>query len=153
MPSVAVSIDSSFPLIAGFFALGAAGLALCENTPSSVHGDNIEDAPISLDHLPIYTSEEVAKNNGDNGTPIWMSYGGMVYDVTKFVANHPGGSEKILQAAGNVSLIKVYSFEAEITHSHKVESSNSVNRTVLVHLSSALCVRPANETYGTHGYW
>ena len=31
---------------------------------------------------------------------IWVTYGGMVYDITDFVANHPGGSEKIILAAG-----------------------------------------------------
>ena len=33
------------------------------------------------------------------------SYGGVVYDVTNFVANHPGGSEKILLAAGSVRFL------------------------------------------------
>ena len=53
----------------------------------------------------IFTSAQVAENNGENGKPIWMSYGGNVYDVTDFVPNHPGGSEKIMLAAGGVSLI------------------------------------------------
>lgn len=30
-----------------------------------------------------------------------MSYGGVVYDVTQFIPNHPGGTEKILTAAGS----------------------------------------------------
>ena len=34
-----------------------------------------------------------------------FSYGGVVYDVTNFVANHPGGSERILLAAGSVSFL------------------------------------------------
>jgi sulfite oxidase len=55
--------------------------------------------------LPIFSSKEVAKNNGENGKPIWVTYGGNVYDITDFVNNHPGGSEKILQAAGSVSLL------------------------------------------------
>ena len=29
-----------------------------------------------------------------------MTYKGNVYDITEFVANHPGGSEKIILAAG-----------------------------------------------------
>ena len=32
-----------------------------------------------------------------------MSYGGIVYDVTDFIHNHPGGSERIMLAAGSVS--------------------------------------------------
>ena len=44
---------------------------------------------------PVYTSDQVAENDGTDGKPIWMSYGGVVYDVTDFIANHPGGSEKV----------------------------------------------------------
>ena len=96
--------DFTFSL-AALLTFGTVTLASCENTPSGVDKDNIEDAPTSLDHLPEFTSEQVAKNNGENGTPIWVSYGGMVYDVTDFISNHPGGSEKIMQAAGNVSVL------------------------------------------------
>jgi Cytochrome b5-like Heme/Steroid binding domain len=94
-----------FPIVS-MLALATTAAAVvyvtCENTPFAVDKDDIENSPLSLDNLPEYTSEDVAKNNGENGTPIWMSYGGVVYDVTKFVANHPGGMEKIMQAAGNV---------------------------------------------------
>eukprot|EP00934_Nitzschia_sp_Nitz4_P003542 Nitzschia sp. Nitz4//scaffold320_size20398//10095//12176//NITZ4_008677-RA/size20398-augustus-gene-0.2-mRNA-1//1//CDS//3329547756//3532//frame0 len=73
-------------------------------TPSQVAkeeyptGDEYED---KLDNFPIFTSEQVAENDGTDGKPIWMTYGGVVYDVTDFIANHPGGSEKILLAAGS----------------------------------------------------
>ena len=49
---------------------------------------------------PEFTSKQVASNNGKDGKPIWMTYAGNVYDVSKFVQNHPGGSERILLAAG-----------------------------------------------------
>mmetsp|Transcript_9335 Transcript_9335/g.15450 ORF Transcript_9335/g.15450 Transcript_9335/m.15450 type:complete len:763 (-) Transcript_9335:174-2462(-) len=57
------------------------------------------------DNLPTYTMSQVSNYNGQLSPTnphkrIWMSYGGMVYDVTEFVANHPGGSEKILMGAG-----------------------------------------------------
>jgi predicted heme/steroid binding protein len=55
-----------------------------------------------IDKFPVYTSDQVAVNDGQDGKPIWMSYGGVVYDVTNFIPNHPGGSEKILMAAGTV---------------------------------------------------
>jgi hypothetical protein len=32
-------------------------------------------------------SEQVCRNNGEDGKPIWMTYGGVVYDVTNFVYN------------------------------------------------------------------
>ena len=51
--------------------------------------------------LPVITADQVAENNGEDGKPVWMSYGGHVYDVTDFIKNHPGGSEKILMAAGS----------------------------------------------------
>ncbi|CAJ1968213.1 unnamed protein product [Cylindrotheca closterium] len=51
--------------------------------------------------MPVYTMKQVAVNNGENGKPVWMTHGGNVYDVTNFIANHQGGSEKIMQAAGS----------------------------------------------------
>lgn len=45
--------------------------------------------------------DQVSVNNGDDGAPVWMTYGGYVYDVTDFIANHPGGDEKIRLAAGS----------------------------------------------------
>jgi hypothetical protein len=56
----------------------------------------------SSQNLPVFTAKQVALNNGENGKPVWMTHGGNVYDVTQFIQNHPGGSEKILQAAGSV---------------------------------------------------
>jgi cytochrome b involved in lipid metabolism len=55
-----------------------------------------------VDKLPIYTSDQVAERNGEDGKPVWMSYGGVVYNVTDFVQNHPGGSNMIMMAAGSV---------------------------------------------------
>ncbi|KAL3816296.1 hypothetical protein ACHAXA_008104 [Cyclostephanos tholiformis] len=53
------------------------------------------------DQLPTYTMAQVSKNNGKGPDKrVWMTYGGCVYDVTDFIANHPGGSQKILLAAG-----------------------------------------------------
>ena len=34
------------------------------------------------------------------GDQIWISYQDSVYDITEFVKNHPGGSEKLMMAAG-----------------------------------------------------
>ncbi|XP_044169226.1 sulfite oxidase-like [Acropora millepora] len=48
---------------------------------------------------PVFTSEEVSEHNSlDKG--IWVTYKGQVYDITEFVASHPGGPSKILLAAG-----------------------------------------------------
>lgn len=72
-------------------------------TPAHVAKENFQDVVNShdVDSMPIYSLEEVSKNNGENGKPVWMTYGGVVYDVTDFIPNHPGGSEKIMTAAGS----------------------------------------------------
>lgn len=97
--------DAPKMLLAGFaMALTAATVAFCERvTPVGVASEDFEAVQKShdIDTMPVYSLADVAKNNGENGTPIWMSYGGIVYDVTDFVANHPGGSEKIMTAAGS----------------------------------------------------
>ena len=72
-------------------------------TPAQVSVEDFEklrDAQ-DIDALPVYTMAQVSANNGQNGKPMWMTYGGIVYDVTTFIANHPGGSEKISEAAGS----------------------------------------------------
>eukprot|EP00931_Biecheleriopsis_adriatica_P052430 TRINITY_DN30497_c0_g1_i2.p1 TRINITY_DN30497_c0_g1~~TRINITY_DN30497_c0_g1_i2.p1 ORF type:complete len:650 (+),score=127.59 TRINITY_DN30497_c0_g1_i2:53-2002(+) len=48
---------------------------------------------------PVYSQEEVAKHTTPE-TGIWVSYKDGVYDITDFVANHPGGKDKIMLAAG-----------------------------------------------------
>jgi hypothetical protein len=102
------SSEDFFPVVTllafSTVAFSTVAFASCETTPAGVDQDNVDDAP-SLENLPEFTSEQISENNGENGSPVWMSYGGMVYDVTKFVANHPGGSEKIMQASGTVRVI------------------------------------------------
>eukprot|EP01080_Neovahlkampfia_damariscottae_P003201 gene3201-5517_t len=49
-------------------------------------------------NLPYYTSEEIKKHNNKEDR-IWVTFKDGVYDITDFVAIHPGG-EKILLAAG-----------------------------------------------------
>lgn len=49
--------------------------------------------------LPIYTLDEVKKHDNINAGA-WVVYKDHVYDITKFIANHPGGKEKIMLAAG-----------------------------------------------------
>ena len=49
--------------------------------------------------LPTYTLKEVSKHNTKDSR-IWVTYGNGVYDITDFVPQHPGGSDKIMMAAG-----------------------------------------------------
>lgn len=49
-----------------------------------------------------YTAEEVAKHNIIDGPnkSTWVTFQGKVYDVTNFVAEHPGGTEVLADVAG-----------------------------------------------------
>lgn len=49
--------------------------------------------------LPTFTSDEVNKHSTFS-TGIWVSYGSGVYDITKFIPEHPG-SDKIMLGAGS----------------------------------------------------
>lgn len=48
--------------------------------------------------MKIYTLEEVGRH--DNKESIWVTFGQGVYDITDFIDKHPGGTSKILMAAG-----------------------------------------------------
>lgn len=49
--------------------------------------------------LPTYRKADVAKHKTAK-TGIWVSYRHGVYDVTEFVKHHPGGTQRIMLAAG-----------------------------------------------------
>lgn len=54
---------------------------------------------IDLSKAKVYSIQDVAEhNNLDKG--IWITYKGKVYDITNFVAHHPGGSHTIMLGAG-----------------------------------------------------
>ncbi|XP_066527820.1 sulfite oxidase, mitochondrial isoform X2 [Hoplias malabaricus] len=63
-----------------------------------IRGEQAATSVTRAPSLPVYTQEEVTKHSSiDNG--VWVTYKGSVYDITEFVAIHPGG-DKILLAAG-----------------------------------------------------
>lgn len=45
-----------------------------------------------------YTMEDVAKHNSEND--LWLVVDGKIYDVTKFINEHPGGREPFLKHGG-----------------------------------------------------
>lgn len=51
------------------------------------------------DSTPIYRRSDVAAHT-DIDKGIWVIYKDGIYDITTFVQNHPGGSDKIMLAAG-----------------------------------------------------
>jgi cytochrome b involved in lipid metabolism len=81
---------------------GSSSIGSSTTTTTTTSTIEVRTAQGKGQNLPVFTSKQVALNNGENGKPVWMSHGGNVYDVTQFIQNHPGGSEKILQAAGSV---------------------------------------------------
>lgn len=50
--------------------------------------------------LPTYTRAQVADHDGSKEDSVWVTFEGRVYDITEFIANHPGGGDKIKLAAG-----------------------------------------------------
>ncbi|KAL1379307.1 hypothetical protein pipiens_014995 [Culex pipiens pipiens] len=47
-----------------------------------------------------FTRQEVALRDGKNGNPTWVIIRDMVYDVTPYLNEHPGGSDLIAEFAG-----------------------------------------------------
>lgn len=63
----------------------------------------IRDAKKNTSQLPIFTLSEVAKHDGkskESNGKSWVTVGNGVYDITEFIASHPGGASKIKLAAG-----------------------------------------------------
>ncbi|RDD40073.1 Cytochrome b5 [Trichoplax sp. H2] len=52
----------------------------------------------SEESTKTFTREEVAKHN--NGQALWLIIHNKVYDVSKFMEEHPGGEEVLLEMAG-----------------------------------------------------
>jgi len=67
-------------------------------TATAVSFAELEEAPKTNAKDNVYTVEEVTKHN--TRASVWVFYQDGVYDITKFVANHPGGVDKIMMAAG-----------------------------------------------------
>ncbi|CAM9951043.1 unnamed protein product, partial [Phaeothamnion confervicola] len=49
---------------------------------------------------PTIRRAEVAKHKSAAGGGVWVTHGNGVYDITDFMAGHPGGRQRIMMAAG-----------------------------------------------------
>ena len=90
----------SGPSWAGASLLTAAAVAAA--SAAALHrraADCDAAAAPAANNLPTISRAEVAKHK-TKGTGIYVIYGDGVYDITDFVANHPGGANKIILAAG-----------------------------------------------------
>ncbi|KAG2383711.1 hypothetical protein C9374_004382 [Naegleria lovaniensis] len=71
-----------------------------------VHAEESHSEMIKNDEEPnvlkYFTLEQVAQHDGSSkqAGSIWVIFKGGVYDVTEFIEAHPGGTEKIMLAAG-----------------------------------------------------
>lgn len=90
--------------VAGLLAGTGAVLAYAINQHKAEKADAITgtsvDTPASSpsSSLPIFSQDEVSRHRS-LGDGVWVTYKGGVYDITEFVAMHPGG-DKIMLAAG-----------------------------------------------------
>ena len=77
-----------------------AGIAHAEavhNGPTDPPGEVVVSVP-DLADLPLIALAEVRKHTMSDS--LWVTYDGVVYDVTSFLDHHPGGRELLLTAAG-----------------------------------------------------
>jgi cytochrome b involved in lipid metabolism len=63
---------------------------------------------------PSFSAEEVAKHN--KASDCWVVVKGKVYDVTKFLEEHPGGKKILLNASGAVRFHRIDFFSLQTTN-------------------------------------
>ena len=86
------------------FAISISLLASTTLASNDSHSEPMKDANnanknIQLSTTKIYRRADISShNNLDSG--IWVTYKNGVYDITSFLANHPGGRERLMLAAG-----------------------------------------------------
>lgn len=59
---------------------------------------NSEDSHSEESQVTYYTLEDVRKKN--SAKELWLVIHGRVYDITRFVEEHPGGEEVLFEQAG-----------------------------------------------------
>eukprot|EP00050_Salpingoeca_kvevrii_P014994 m.42694 g.42694 ORF g.42694 m.42694 type:complete len:238 (+) comp6103_c0_seq2:268-981(+) len=59
-------------------------------------------------HRKVFTKEEVKQHNTKDSC--WITLMGRVYDVTEFLAEHPGGEKSILKVAGKDATFKFQAY-------------------------------------------
>ena len=93
--------DFPFNQIALFAAFAAAvTLSTIGTSKSEANKGSDSKATASSTTTTIYTLDEVSKHK-TKSTGVWVVYNDGVYDITNFIANHPGGQDKIMLAAGS----------------------------------------------------
>jgi len=102
MSSKNVHIQDPFKSYATYVAIAASVLGISYYTfkhKRNVYAAQSVKCGQSRKDLAYYTLEEVGKHDKKENR-IWVTFGQGVYDITEFIDKHPGGSSKILMAAG-----------------------------------------------------
>lgn len=97
------SYSSSRASLAGAGLLGAAclaAMAASHSQQSSCRLETPQRRAGTRDGFPVISKAEVAKHKSREAGGIWVTYAGGVYDITDFIASHPGGTSRISMAAG-----------------------------------------------------
>lgn len=136
-----------------FFAAGTATVALTtgavivvaedfsfpiRNRPPSAKDD--VPAPLPTSDLPIIALDEVQKHRSADS--IWVTYNGVVYDVTSFATVHPGGKELLLTAGG---LDLEHFFAAYRVHRQTTKANDFLEGMKIGRLSDADAQRAKRE--------
>jgi cytochrome b involved in lipid metabolism len=86
-----------------WLAMVASALLVSLTTVSSmtlIHSESLDQENQSSNKtLPFISRDEVEKHTTED-TGVWVTYNDGVFDLTSFIANHPGGKDKIFLAAG-----------------------------------------------------
>jgi cytochrome b involved in lipid metabolism len=61
-------------------------------------GSGIDDGPAGAGKVAGYTLSDIALHNDEESC--WAAVGTNVYDLTEWIAKHPGGPQKILNMCG-----------------------------------------------------
>lgn len=92
--------SSPSSLLAGAAGLLAAAACLATSvSPDSEERPSCKSVA-SREGFPVIPKAEVAKHKSAEAGGVWVTYAGGVYDITEFIASHPGGASRISMAAG-----------------------------------------------------
>jgi sulfite oxidase len=79
--------------------LGYTAISSSDNSDTSSAAQCHGPAAINTAGLPEYSKEDVAKHKTKENR-VWVTYKDGVYDVTEWIDQHPGGSVRVMMAAG-----------------------------------------------------
>lgn len=103
------------------------------------HGD--VDGDDEFSSLLVISLEEVG--NHTSADSLWVTYKGLVYDVTDFIDDHPGGRELLLTAGG---LDLGHFFENYVVHLDNDKASKFLSSMVIGRLSPEDAARARQQT-------